>query len=94
MRVDHFSGHAAIDGDLLARDEARTFGRQKQDGSRDVGRFADPAHRMLFPVNSAMFNRFAHLCFCLGTGFNPAGQNGVDADVGAKADRQCMGHGA
>jgi len=84
MCVDHFSSHAAIDGDLLARNEARTLGRQKQDGGRNVGRFANPADRMLIPIDRAMLHRFAHLCFGPRAGFYPAGQDCVDADVGPR----------
>ncbi len=87
MRVDHLARHAAINGNLLTSDEAGAIGCQKQDSCGDVGGFPNATNRVLLPIDRTMLYGFTRLRFRPRPRLDPARQDGVDPDVGTKADR-------
>lgn len=92
--VDHLASHAAIDGYLLTCDEFRPIRGEEQNGRSDVAGFADAPGRMLLPVNIAVLHSLSGLRFRPWPCLDPSRQDRIDPDVGTKADRQRMGHGA
>ncbi len=82
--IDHLAGHAAVNTDVLARDEARFIRTEEHYHVGDIHGIAYPPDRLL--------NGIGPLINCAGC-VNPAWGNGVDPDTPGKADSQRMGQG-
>ena len=63
--VDHLAGHAAVDADVFAGDEAGLVAREVKHHVRDVERVADAAHPFTIS-NLAIFPCFL-TCTCTGS---------------------------
>ena len=82
--VDHLAGHAAVDADVLAGEEARLLGAEVEDHIGNVQRIAHPARRLLDRVRA----------FPDGVpGVDPPGGDGVYPHLPRQAHRQGMGQG-
>ena len=82
--VDHLPGHAAVDADVLAGDEARPFGAEEQRHVGNVHGIAHAAGRLLDGVRAFVDPA---------AGVDPAGGDGVDPNPARKADGQGVGKG-
>ena len=80
--VDHLPCHAAVDADVLARDEAGLVRGQEERHVGDVQGMADASGGLLGGVRALVD----------GVGrVDPAGGNGVDPDPACQADGQGVG---
>ena len=82
--VDHLAGHAAVDADVLAGDEASLVGAEIQHHVGDVQGIAHAARRLLHSVRAFID--------CV-LGVDPARGDGVDAHLPRQTDRQRVGQG-
>ena len=77
--VDHLAGHAAVDADVLAGDEAGLVGAEIQHHVGDIQRVPHPTRWLLHGVRT--------LIDCV-LSVNPARGDGVDAHLPRQTDRQ------
>ena len=80
--VDHLAGHAAVDADILARDEAGLVGAEIQHHVGDVQGIAHASRRLLHGVGTFIDGVL---------GVDPARGDGVDAHLPCQTDRQRVG---
>ena len=79
--INHLVGHATVNTDVFARDEARLVGTEVQDHVGDIHGIAYPAGGLLSGIGP-FINGISYV--------NPTWRNGVDADTAGKTDRQRM----
>ena len=77
--VDHLAGHAAVDADVLAGDEAGLVGAEIQHHVGDVQRVPYPTCRLLHGVGTFIDGVL---------GVDPARGDGVDTRLPCQTDRQ------
>ena len=82
--VDHLAGHAAVDADVLAGDEARLVRAEEQHHVGDVQRVAHPPGGVLGGVRTLIYGV---------VGVDPAGGDGVHPHPARQTHRQRMGQG-
>ena len=80
--IDHLAGHAAVDADVLAGDEAGLVGAEIQHHVGDVQRVPYPTRRLLHGVGTLIDGVL---------GVDPARGYGVDAHLPCQTDRQRVG---
>jgi hypothetical protein len=81
FHIDHLAGHAAVDDEIGAADEAGALAvEEPEDDLGDVLRLADAAGRVLRMILAAQ----RALILCL----DPAGTDAVDADIRSEADSE------
>lgn len=82
--IDHEPGHAAVDADIFAGDEAGFFGAQKQRHLGNILWLAHPAHGLLGGVGAGDV---------AAGGIDPAGRDAVHPGFAGKAHGHGMGQG-
>ena len=82
--VNHLVGHAAINADVLACDEACFIGTEEQYHVGNVHRIAHTPNRLLRGIGTFMDSV---------AGVNPARRYGIDAYLSRKAYSQCVCEG-
>ena len=82
--IDHEPGHAAVDADVFAGDEACLVGAEEQRHFGDVLRLAHPAHGLLGGVGAGDV---------AAGGVDPAGRNAVHPGFACQAHSHGMGQG-
>ena len=82
--VDHLFRHAAVDADILPCDKPGLGGTEKEDHVGDVQGISHPSRRVLGGVGSRVLSK---------SGVDPAGRNGIDADVSGETHGQGVGEG-
>ena len=82
--VDHLAGHATVDADVLAGDEAGLVGAEIQHHIGDVQGIAHAARRLLHGIGTLIDGVLS---------VNPARGDGVDAHLPRQTDRQRVGQG-
>ena len=80
--VDHLTGHAAIDADVLARDEACLLATEEEDHVGYVHRVAHPARGLLNGIGTFV----SGICRVY-----PTRRDGVDPGPPCQTYRQCVG---
>ena len=74
--VNHLLGHAAINADVFARDEARLVGGEEENHVRNVERIADATSEVLRGVRPGIGHE---------RGVDPARRDRIDADTPGQA---------
>jgi 3-methyladenine DNA glycosylase/8-oxoguanine DNA glycosylase len=86
FHIDHLAGHAAVDDEIRAGDEAGLLAVEEPEDDRgDVLRLADAAGRVLRMILAAQGALILRL--------DPAGTDAVDADIRSEADRERVSEG-
>ena len=80
--VDHLAGHAAVDADVLAGDEAGLVVPEIQHHAGDIHRVPHPTRWLLHSVGTLIDGVL---------GVDPARGDGVDAHLPRQTDRQRVG---